>query len=73
MSPRLKDRAIGLTGRDWYKFAVSVLMTLIGGIMVFRTLSAGIFLLPLLMGGGFIVLGLYRLSFYYRHFRKKTT
>jgi hypothetical protein len=69
--PGSVDSTKTLTGVDYYRLGVSVLMTLLGGIIVVRTLSSGILFLPLLVGGGFLFLGFYRLSFYYKYFKKR--
>jgi MFS superfamily sulfate permease-like transporter len=55
-----------LTRQDYYQIITSVLMTILGGIILIRALFSGIFILTLLVGGGFLGLGTYRLSFIYR-------
>lgn len=71
MKPGSIDSTQALTGVDYYRLVISILMTLLGVIILIRSLTSGIFLLPLLMGGGFLFLGFYRLSFYYKYFKKR--
>ncbi len=71
MRPGSVDSTKPLTGVDYYRLIVSVLMTLLGMAILIRALSSGILFLPLLVGGGFLFLGFYRLSFYYKYFKKR--
>jgi uncharacterized membrane protein HdeD (DUF308 family) len=62
-----------LAGRDYYQFVTSSLMTIVGIIILFRVLFSKVLVLPILMGAGFLFLGIYRLSFVFRYLirRKK--
>ena len=60
-----------LTGRDYYQFVASILMTILGLIILVRTLFSGVFVLPILVGLGFLFLGIYRLSFICRYFKRR--
>jgi uncharacterized membrane protein HdeD (DUF308 family) len=60
-----------LTGRDYYQFAVSILMTILGPIILVRTLFSGVFVLSILVGAGFLFLGIYRLNFVYRYLMRR--
>jgi uncharacterized membrane protein HdeD (DUF308 family) len=62
-----------LSKMDYYQIITSALMVILGAIILFRSLSQGIMLMPVLVGGGFLALGVYRLNFVVRHFweRKK--
>jgi len=60
-----------LTRRDYYQIITSILMTILGGIILIRSFFSGIFILTLLVGGGFLFLGLYRLSFVYKYIRRR--
>jgi len=60
-----------LTSRDYYQFVTSILMTVVGTIILFRTLFSHFSVLPILLGTGFLFLGVYRLSFAYRYLRKR--
>jgi len=66
------DPAKNLTSRDYYQLAVSILMTILGPIILVRTLFSGVFVLPILVGAGFIFLGIYRLIFIYRFLKGRT-
>lgn len=61
------------TGRDYYQFVTSILMTILGTIIIYRSIYPKVFVLPILVGAGFLFLGIYRLSFVYKHLirRKK--
>lgn len=65
------DFVKNLTRMDYYQIITSILMTIIGGIILLRTFLSGIFFTSLLVGGGFLGLGIYRLSFVYRYLKKK--
>jgi uncharacterized membrane protein HdeD (DUF308 family) len=66
------DPAKNLTSRDYYQLAVSILMTILGPIILVRTLFSGVFVLPILVGAGLIFLGIYRLIFIYRFLKGRT-
>lgn len=63
--------AKNLTSRDYYQLAVSILMTILGPIILVRTLFSGVFVLPILVGAGFLFLGIYRLNFVYRYLKRR--
>ena len=65
------DFVKNLTRMDYYQIITSILMTIIGGIILLRIFLSGIFVTSLLVGGGFLGLGIYRLSFVYRYFRNR--
>lgn len=56
-----------LRALDWFQIAVSVLMVALGTVILIRSLPLGFLLPALLLGGGFIIFGLYRLSFVVRY------
>ena len=56
---------------DYYQIITSALMAIIGVIILSRSLSSGITLVSLLVGGGFLALGLYRLKFVIKFFRER--
>jgi uncharacterized membrane protein HdeD (DUF308 family) len=60
-----------LTGRDYYQFVTSILMTILGTIILFRSISPKVFVLPILVGAGFLFLGIYRLSFVFRYLKRR--
>ncbi len=61
-----------LSRLDYYRIAISVLMTILGGIILMRALSSGIYtFLTFLVGGGFLGLGIYRLSFVYKYLKRR--
>lgn len=60
-----------LTRLDYYQIITSILMTFLGGIILLKALFSGIFILTFLVGGGFLGLGIYRLSFVYRYLKRR--
>ena len=60
-----------LSKMDYYQIFTSTLMVILGAIILFRSLSQGIMLMPLLVGGGLLALGVYRLNFVVKYFRKR--
>ena len=60
-----------LTGRDYYQFVTSILMAILGTIILFRSISPKVFVLPILVGSGFLFLGIYRLNFIYRYLKRR--
>ena len=62
-----------LTGRDYYQFVTSILMTILGTIILFRSIFPKAFVLPILVGSGFLFLGIYRLNFIYRYLKTRKT
>jgi uncharacterized membrane protein HdeD (DUF308 family) len=60
-----------LSKTDYYQIVTSVLMVVLGVIILFRSLTDSITMMPLLVGGGFLALGCYRLNFVIKYFREK--
>ena len=60
-----------LSRMDYYQIITSTLMVILGAIILFRSVSQGIMLMPLLVGGGLLALGVYRLNFVVKYFRKR--
>ncbi len=60
-----------LSKMDYYQIITSTLMVILGGIILFRSLSQGFMLMPVLVGGGLLALGLYRLNFVVRYLRTR--
>jgi hypothetical protein len=60
-----------LSRMDYYQIITSTLMVILGGIILFRSLSQGFMLMPLLVGGGLLALGLYRLNFVVKYLRTR--
>jgi uncharacterized membrane protein HdeD (DUF308 family) len=56
---------------DYYQIITSALMVIIGVIILSRSLSAGFTLVSLLVGGGFLALGIYRLKFVIKFFSER--
>ena len=63
------DQPISRT--DYYQMFTSALMVIIGVIILSRALSAGITLTSVLVGGGFLALGCYRLKFVFKFFKER--
>jgi hypothetical protein len=60
-----------ISGTDYYQISISVLMVILGTIILFRSLQDGINGMTLLVGGGFLGLGCYRLKFAVKYFRER--
>lgn len=61
-----------LSRLDYYRITISILMTILGGIILLRALTSGIYtFLTFLVSGGFLSLGIYRLSFVYKYFKRR--
>ena len=60
-----------LSRMDYYQIITSALMVILGAIILFRSLSQSFMLMPLLVGGGLLALGIYRLNFVVKYFRKR--
>jgi hypothetical protein len=60
-----------ISGRDYYQIFTSALFLLIGVIILVRSLCGGVFIMALLVAGGFLTLGGYRLKFVLRYFRER--
>jgi hypothetical protein len=56
---------------DYYQITISVLMVILGMVILFRSLQDGISGMTLLVGGGFLGLGCYRLKFVVAYFRER--
>jgi hypothetical protein len=71
MSSSIFNSSKNLTRLDYYQMITSILMTVLGGIILLRTSAFGIFIPSILVGGGLLGLGIYRLSFVYKYFRRR--
>lgn len=60
-----------LSKMDYYQIITSTLMVILGAIILFRSLSQNIMIMPLLVGGGLFALGVYRLNFVVKYLRKR--
>ncbi len=56
---------------DYYQILTSTLMVILGFIILFRTVMSNVTLMPLLVGGGFLVIGGYRLKFVVEFFKER--
>jgi uncharacterized membrane protein HdeD (DUF308 family) len=60
-----------ISGKDYYQIFTSGLMVILGAIILFRSMSYSIRIMPLLVGVGFLALGIYRLNFVVRYFKER--
>jgi uncharacterized membrane protein HdeD (DUF308 family) len=60
-----------LTGLDYFQLINSFIFVGLGGIILFRTLKAGMFWLPIIFALAFIGFGIYRLRFFFRYFKER--
>jgi len=56
---------------DYYQIVTSILMVILGAVILIRSVSSTITLMTLLVGGGFLALGCYRLNFVIKYVRGK--
>jgi uncharacterized membrane protein HdeD (DUF308 family) len=59
------------SGKDYYQILTSALMVILGAIILFRTLAHSVIIMPILVGGGLLALGIYRLSFVLKYFKER--
>lgn len=59
------------TAVDVYQTLTSILMVILGAVILARTLPLGVHLPALLVGFGFVGLGVYRLSFVVAYLRRR--
>lgn len=67
----MRNAAVAFTRADAYRTIVSILMVIMGIVILARTLPLGVHLQALLVGGGFVALGAYRLSFVIAYLRRR--
>jgi uncharacterized membrane protein HdeD (DUF308 family) len=60
-----------ISGKDYYQIFTSIFMVILGAIILFRSMGHSIRIMPLLVGMGFLALGIYRLSFVARYFKER--
>ena len=60
-----------LSRTDYYQIFTSTLMVILGAIILIRSLSGTTTIMILLVGGGFLALGCYRLNFVIKYFKEK--
>jgi len=70
-NPQILTPKHEISGRDYYQVITSVLMVILGGIILFRSVSHSAVIMPLLVGGGLLALGVYRLNFVVKHFKER--
>jgi hypothetical protein len=56
---------------DYYQIVTSTLMLILGAVILIRSVSQNITIMTFLVGGGFLALGVYRLSFVIKYFKEK--
>jgi uncharacterized membrane protein HdeD (DUF308 family) len=59
------------TRSDWYSTVTSLVTVVLGIVILVRTWGYGPHLTPWLVGGGFVALGAYRLSFVVGYLRRR--
>jgi uncharacterized membrane protein HdeD (DUF308 family) len=60
-----------ISGKDYYQIFTSIFMVILGAIILFRSMSHSAVIMPLLVGVGFLALGVYRLIFVVRYFKER--
>ena len=60
-----------LTRMDYYQIITSSLMVILGIIILVRSFFTGFFVLTFLVSGGFLFIGIYRLSFVYKYLKRR--
>ena len=56
---------------DYYQIVTSTLMLILGAIILIRSVAQNITVMTFLVGGGFLALGAYRLSFVIKYIKEK--
>ena len=65
------DSGHKISKTDYYQIFTSALMVILGAIILFRSFAGHITIMPLLVGGGFLALGCYRLNFIVKYFKER--
>ena len=60
-----------ISAKDYYQILSSALFLIIGATILFRSLQNSIVVMALLVGVGFLALGVYRLRFVVIYFRER--
>jgi hypothetical protein len=60
-----------ISSRDYYQIFTSTLMVMLGAIILLRSFTVPIAIMPLLVGGGFLALGCYRFKFVVKYLRER--
>ena len=60
-----------ISTRDYYQIFTTPLMVISGAIILVRSFGDNLTLMPLLVGGGLLALGGYRLSFVIKFFKER--
>jgi len=69
--PQIMGAGHKISRRDHYQILSSALFLLIGVIILVRSLHGGIVIMALLVGGGFLALGAYRLRFVIKYLKER--
>jgi uncharacterized membrane protein HdeD (DUF308 family) len=70
-NPQIVTPEHKISGRDYYQVITSAVMVILGAIILFRTLAHSVIIMPILVGGGLLALGIYRLSFVLKYFKER--
>jgi hypothetical protein len=60
-----------LSRTDYYQIITSLLMLILGAVILIRSLTGPVAIMTLLVGGGFLALGCYRLNSVIRYFKER--
>jgi uncharacterized membrane protein HdeD (DUF308 family) len=60
-----------ISRRDYYQIFTSALMVILGVVILFRSFADSIAIMSLLVGGGFLALGCYRLNFVVKYLKER--
>jgi hypothetical protein len=69
--PQITGADHKISRRDYYQMFTSALMVILGAMILFRSWTGSIVIMPLLVGGGLLVLGCYRLNFVVKYFKER--
>jgi hypothetical protein len=70
-TPQMVGSDHKISRMDYYQILTSALMVILGAVILFRSFTVNMTIMPLLVGGGFLALGFYRLKFVIGYFREK--
>jgi uncharacterized membrane protein HdeD (DUF308 family) len=69
--PQITGADHKISRRDYYQIFISCLMVILGVVILFRSWTGSIVIMPLLVGGGLLALGCYRLNFGVKYFKER--
>ncbi len=69
MKNSFEKPAKNFTRTDYYQLVLTILMVILGPLIILRSFVSGFSIMAVVVGLGFLLLGIYRLSFVYRYLK----